>query len=304
MGLFSRIGSTVAGAVGGIFGRSRKRGSSSDDAPPPGMKYVEEAKIRAIDAADVQKQVRVQAAEAEAQRAKGQRAQRYKPGFFSSYTHWAAWRTRQKIKGTIPKDFPLTVQQYEQEMAKLQAEIAKKKMLESVPQPRTPQQRRPGQRLPGYGTSVSQGPQTELEKFLAGILWIETPQSSNVSKIAYDPEHATLKVIFHDENEYHYLSVSADEATAFYHAGSKGGWVWDELRIRGTALGHKKRYIHVAGHGDIQRKWIQTQQSMVAHLNQVDDESQGAGQGKAAMIPDSVPYEFFLEGPPIIPPGK
>ena len=84
--------------------------------------------------------------------------------------------------------------------------------------------------------------------------------------------------------------ISRILAEAFFNAGSKGGWVWDNLRIRGTALGHKVSYMHVKGHGEIQRKWIQSDDLIVGHHAQVESESV-AYKGKdriIAMIPGNL----------------
>jgi hypothetical protein len=41
---------------------------------------------------------------------------------------------------------------------------------------------------------------------------------------------------------YEYLDVHPDWFDDLQQAGSKGKWVWDQLRIRGTVAGHQYRY--------------------------------------------------------------
>lgn len=146
-------------------------------------------------------------------------------------------------------------------------------------------------------------PDTERTALIAGETWVMTPQSSNVARIGYDPfkNGGTLKIIFKDENEYHVWPMSPSEMEDFYDAGSRGSWYWDHVRVRGTKLGHQKSYVHVAGHGEVQRKWIQTPDRVVSHLRQVGDESSQAGHDVQGVIPESIPFSFFLTeapGPP------
>lgn len=79
--------------------------------------------------------------------------------------------------------------------------------------------------------------------------------SSNVYAIGYDPDPGgakigTLKVQFYaytpgigKHNEagpiYHYFNVPRTVWKAFKQASSKGRFVWDKIRIRGTVSGHK-----------------------------------------------------------------
>ena len=46
---------------------------------------------------------------------------------------------------------------------------------------------------------------------------------------------------------YHYFDVSPKLWKSFESASSKGKWVWDHLRIRGTVAGHKYDYRLVTG---------------------------------------------------------
>lgn len=86
-----------------------------------------------------------------------------------------------------------------------------------------------------------------------GIFVSVEANSSNVHSIAYDVDARQLYVRFQGGRGkrrggpgplYRYDEVFADEARALYRARntSAGGWVWDNLRIRGTVAGHKKTY--------------------------------------------------------------
>jgi hypothetical protein len=262
MGLFKKIGSLFG------FGQenvANKRGSSN-------------LKNDSLDSFDFQKQFKDQRTAQETARDRDQRAERYLPGFFSSYAAWAAERTRLKLRGRLPKNAPDDVGTFEKERRAEKLKIQTRLLLDSVPRGR------------GKTGTSSQRANTPLSQFLAGE-FVEV-SSSNVSRIAFDgtKNGGTLKVIFLDENEYHYMPIHPGFAEAFFNAGSKGGWVWDNLRIRGTALGHKVSYMHVKGHGEIQRKWIQTDDLIVGHHAQVESEST-AYKGKdriIAMIPGNL----------------
>ena len=82
-------------------------------------------------------------------------------------------------------------------------------------------------------------------------------ESSNVHSIGFiwntdDPMKGTLKVRFLHSAKggnkkgpgplYHYDGVHPDVFDAFIRANSKGGFVWDRLRIRGTVTGHRFHY--------------------------------------------------------------
>lgn len=66
--------------------------------------------------------------------------------------------------------------------------------------------------------------------------------STNVAHVQYDIEKHILIVTFLGGGQYSYSNVSEQEAINFAQAGSKGAWVWDRLRIRGSKTGHQKPY--------------------------------------------------------------
>lgn len=71
--------------------------------------------------------------------------------------------------------------------------------------------------------------------------------STNVRMMQYFIEERYLLVEFRDGDTYKYNDVTEDEAIKAAKQESKGGFVWDVLRIRGTKFGHKKPYTKVSG---------------------------------------------------------
>lgn len=84
-------------------------------------------------------------------------------------------------------------------------------------------------------------------------------RSSNVHSIGYDASGAYLYVRFLQADPilsarqadlerkgpgplYRYSSVEPEQFLAFLAAPSAGEWIWDHLRVRGTASGHRKDY--------------------------------------------------------------
>ena len=69
--------------------------------------------------------------------------------------------------------------------------------------------------------------------------------STNVAMAQYFPDANKLMVEFKGGGAYMYDDISPDDAWNFLHAASKGAFVWDVLRIRGTVHGHKKPFRKV-----------------------------------------------------------
>lgn len=94
---------------------------------------------------------------------------------------------------------------------------------------------------------------------ILGAIPLERVVSSNVSAIGYDPNTGTMRVQFHAWRPgqpkgsggtgpmYDYYDVPRGKWKSFQAATSKGKWVWDNLRIRGTISGHKYEYRLVSG---------------------------------------------------------
>lgn len=104
--------------------------------------------------------------------------------------------------------------------------------------------------------------------------WEASPQSSNVAGFRYLLDDGALEVEFKDGSFYQYRPVSEVEALSLYRAGSKGTWIWDNLRIRGTALGHRKDYVWLGGPSRAQRKWDTSDERRAAHDAQRARESE------------------------------
>lgn len=86
---------------------------------------------------------------------------------------------------------------------------------------------------------------------------VKTPQSSNVWSFIYDVDTRTLYIRFDAPKTkanpskrqgplYSYSDVGPDVFLSFMKAESKGGFVWDRIRIRGTVSGHRYSYQLVA----------------------------------------------------------
>ncbi len=87
-------------------------------------------------------------------------------------------------------------------------------------------------------------PRDLLENFLfqGALLPVS---SSNVAVFQYDAQAEELTVGFKNGSVYRYAGVTLSEARQFYDASSKGGAVWDLLRVRGSAEGHKKSFTRL-----------------------------------------------------------
>ena len=70
--------------------------------------------------------------------------------------------------------------------------------------------------------------------------------SSNVVMAQYFEDTSQMMIGFSTNRSYIYDGLSLYEAKTFVTTTSKGKWVWDHLRIRGTAYGHRKPYRSVS----------------------------------------------------------
>lgn len=91
--------------------------------------------------------------------------------------------------------------------------------------------------------------------------WIHTPESSNVYAFRYVYDTRTLHVAFRQWTPtqgksrargpiYGYYHVPPGVFLGFIEAPSKGSFVWDALRVRGTVSGHQYDYRLVATKGE------------------------------------------------------
>lgn len=69
--------------------------------------------------------------------------------------------------------------------------------------------------------------------------------SSNVGMVQFFEPDNKLLVEFLGGGTYIYSNISVQEAIQFAQAQSKGGWIWDNLRIRGSKKGHKKPFFKI-----------------------------------------------------------
>lgn len=103
---------------------------------------------------------------------------------------------------------------------------------------------RPARKLPPAHGGTGGGYLSEeyTADFLEGqVMFVH---SSNVVSAQYFADMQQMVVAFGD-GTYMYYGVSEYEAETFATATSKGRWVWDVLRVRGSATAHKKPYKRV-----------------------------------------------------------
>lgn len=130
---------------------------------------------------------------------------------------------------------------------------------------------------------------TKLGKYLYEAEWVGDFPSSNVHSFSWDRKLERLYIQFHDGSVYEYYECSEREAISLYNAVSKGTWIWDNLRIRGTKLGHRKGYTlmkePIGGRkymGDGSGKAFK--ETVVPHFQQVQRESGNEGDKPYAKI--------------------
>lgn len=97
------------------------------------------------------------------------------------------------------------------------------------------------EQLAALSPQTLETPRDALDAFLHFGAWLPV-SSSNVDEIRYSPDDSTLQIKFKNGNIYQYDDVSVREAENFANSASKGGWVWDELRLRGTVFGFNRRH--------------------------------------------------------------
>lgn len=87
--------------------------------------------------------------------------------------------------------------------------------------------------------------ESDVERFVNGEEAIMA-DSTNVYSLFYRPDYQSLQIEFLNNSIYLYSNVTEAEAEDVALAMSKGMWIWDELRIRGTKYGHRKSYMRIA----------------------------------------------------------
>lgn len=88
-------------------------------------------------------------------------------------------------------------------------------------------------------------PRDEVDEFVNGgyPLFVH---SSNVRMAQYFPQDQKMMVEYGEGAAYLYSGVTQHEALSFAQAQSKGTWVWDHLRVRGSRTAHKKPYVKIS----------------------------------------------------------
>lgn len=92
--------------------------------------------------------------------------------------------------------------------------------------------------------------------------------SSNVAQYWYEQANRTLYIQYKDGSTYAYYSVSEPEAISLFQSASKGTWVWDNLRIRGTKVGARKEYA-LSVSSTKGRRWEETSETAAEHSEEV-----------------------------------
>lgn len=88
------------------------------------------------------------------------------------------------------------------------------------------------------GDEPEKPPESPAERWLASAEW-EAVTSSNVAAIRYDRAGGGwLHVAYHVGPAWRYRVPEA-AALALYHAPSKGTWLWDNVKVRGSVHQHR-----------------------------------------------------------------
>lgn len=80
-------------------------------------------------------------------------------------------------------------------------------------------------------------PVDDVQAFLDGQLSLAF-DSTNVEAAHYDPHAQELYVTYHSGDRWAY-GIPPSAAEDFAHAHSKGTWIWDNVKVRGTIHAHQ-----------------------------------------------------------------
>lgn len=69
--------------------------------------------------------------------------------------------------------------------------------------------------------------------------------STNVSMAQYYIDDQKLMVEFLNGAAYMYSAITEQEALNFAQAPSKGTWIWDHVRVRGSKTGSRKSFVRI-----------------------------------------------------------
>jgi len=128
----------------------------------------------------------------------------------------------------------------------------------------------------GQGRPGGQDNRNDVEDKSAFLLgaWMKV-SSSNVAGAQWDEDRQVMTLEFRDGSFYEYANCDSGTAESFADAPSKGGWVWDVFRVRGTVFGYNPAhpYTHLSGPSqgkipddrDEMRRWMEDQESRQVH---------------------------------------
>ena len=112
-------------------------------------------------------------------------------------------------------------------------------------------------------------PRDEIEGFVWFGRWLPTPQSSHVRAIRYLRADQVLEVEYGRRGEpsvfWGYGEVTPQEAEDIARAASKGVWLWDHVRVRGTVHEHQRPAWFISGPSGKQPGWMKTAGSRKRH---------------------------------------
>ena len=141
------------------------------------------------------------------------------------------------------------------------------------------------QQLASLTSETLEQPRDLLDAFLHFGEWIQTTHSSNVAEIHYDIDSGALQIRFKNGGLYQYEDVSIREAESFARASSRGKWVWDNLRKRGTVFGYNRAhpYTFLSGMSDYQPQWMRSEMVRKLHGRVPDSGAQNKSIFKRLM---------------------
>jgi hypothetical protein len=123
-------------------------------------------------------------------------------------------------------------------MASLLSKLGRMLRLSRPKPPRVP---RLGKVVGHRGIAAGNLKQPNLSE--ANVAKWQTLDGDQIEGFVYDAQ--PLFVQFLNGSAYLYSNVSEQEAIQAAKQPSKGGFVWDSLRVRGTKKGHKKPYVRI-----------------------------------------------------------
>lgn len=88
------------------------------------------------------------------------------------------------------------------------------------------------------------------DRLLAGA-WVDVYIHGKQGRIAFDQDNGKLYIKYPGGKMYVYDGVSQYEATSLLAASSRGTWVWDNLRVRGTIGGAQKPFALISDPGSV-----------------------------------------------------